>query len=128
MIQKPVCPDCSGVHLKLIGKLPDSNEFSGNVLEYHLKGGDLYSCLSCSLKFRFPVLAEEEYNRLYNTENTNWIFDENRNDWKILKNFIEEKIPDGSKILDFGCNFGDVLARIPGKHMKFGIEIILKTG
>lgn len=123
MIQKPVCPDCSGTHLKLIGKLPESNEFSGNVLEYHLKGGNLYSCLNCRLKFRFPVLAEEEYNRLYNTENTNWIFDEYRNDWKILKSFVEEKIPEGGKILDFGCNFGDVLARLPEKFMKFGIEI-----
>jgi hypothetical protein len=47
MIQKPVCPDCSGNHLKLIGKLPESNEFSGNILEYHLKGGNLYSCLNC---------------------------------------------------------------------------------
>lgn len=127
MIQKPVCPDCSGVHLKLIGKLPESNEFSGNILEYHLKGGDLYSCLNCRLKFRFPILAEEEYNRLYNTENTNWIFDENRNDWKILKNFIEEKFPDGGKILDFGCNFGDILARLSGKLMKFGIEINSKA-
>jgi SAM-dependent methyltransferase len=123
MIQKPVCPDCSGNHLKLIGKLPESNEFSGNILEYHLEGGSLYSCLSCGLKFRFPVLAEEDYNRLYNTENTNWIFDENRNDWKILKSFVEEKISEGGKILDFGCNFGDVLARIPEKYMKFGIEI-----
>ena len=123
MIQKPVCPDCSGTHLKLIGKLPESNVFSGNVFEYHFKGGNLYSCLNCSLKFRFPVLTDEEYNKLYNTENTNWIFDENRNDWKILKSFVEEKIPEGGKILDFGCNFGDVLARLPEKSIKFGIEI-----
>jgi SAM-dependent methyltransferase len=36
---------------------------------------------------------------------------------------VEDKIPEGGKILDFGCNFGDVLARLPVKYMKFGIEI-----
>jgi hypothetical protein len=39
MIQNPVCPDCSGNHLKLIGKLPESNEFSGNILEISYKRG-----------------------------------------------------------------------------------------
>ena len=121
------CPDCSSVNLKLIGKLPDSHEFSGNVLEYFMPGGNLYLCVNCNLKFRYPVLAEKEYNKLYDTENINWVFDENRNDWKILKSFVEAKIPDGDTILDFGCNFGDVLARLPNNFKKYGIEINRKS-
>lgn len=122
-MQKPVCPDCAGIQLKTIGLLPDSNEFSGNTLDYYLKGGNLYLCTDCNLRFRFPVLSDKEYNDLYNTENKNWIFDENRNDWKILRSFVEKNIPDNGKILDFGCNFGDVLEKLPDRIQKSGIEI-----
>lgn len=127
MIPKATCPDCSSVQLKLIGKLPESNEFSGNVLEHYLNGGNLYLCSNCKLKFRFPVLAEEEYNKLYNTENINWVFDENRNDWKILCKFVEKHIPAKGKILDFGCNFGDVLYLLPNNIEKYGIEINIQS-
>ena len=123
MAQKTTCPDCNSVNLKLIGKLPASNEFSGNTLSYHIDGGDLYLCNNCQLKFRFPILPESVYNELYNTESVNWVFDEYRNDWKILNDFIQKNISENGKILDFGCNLGDVLFRLPNKTRKFGIEI-----
>ncbi len=123
MVQKTVCPDCDSANLKLIGKLPTSKEFSGNTLTFSIEGGNLYLCNNCQLKFRFPILAESVYNELYNTENVNWVFDEYRNDWKILKDFIQKNIPKKGKILDFGCNLGDVLFRLPNETKKYGIEI-----
>jgi len=123
MIQKTVCPDCNSANLKLIGKLPESSEFSGNTLSYDIEGGNLYLCNNCRLKFRFPILPESVYNELYNTESVNWVFDELRNDWKILSEFIRNNIPEKGKILDFGCNLGDVLFRMPNEPEKFGIEI-----
>jgi len=122
-MKKVTCPDCYSANLKLIGKLQDSNEFSGNVLKDYIKGGNLYLCSNCKLKFRYPILDEAEYNKLYDTENLNWVFDENRNDWKILKKFISDHVPEQGKILDFGCNFGDVLYRLPDNTAKYGIEI-----
>lgn len=122
-MQSAICPDCNSANLTLIGKLQDSNEFSGNVLQNYIKGGNLYLCSNCELKFRFPVLSQLEYNELYDTENLNWFFDENRNDWKILKEFIAGHVQPKGKILDFGCNFGDVLYRLPNNVEKFGIEI-----
>ena len=122
-MKKTVCPDCAGTHLKMKGKLPESNEFSGNTLDHFLDGGNLYFCKDCDLGFRYPVLTEKEYNDLYNTENKNWIFDENRNDWKLLKSFVEKNIPVNGKILDFGCNLGDVLEKLPDWLQKSGIEI-----
>jgi hypothetical protein len=123
MTQNTKCPDCGSANLKLIGKLPSSNEFSGNTLSYYIDGGNLYLCKNCQLKFRHPILDESVYNELYNTENVNWVFDEYRNDWKILKKFIKKLIPEKGKILDFGCNLGDVLLRMPYEIDKCGIEI-----
>jgi 2-polyprenyl-3-methyl-5-hydroxy-6-metoxy-1,4-benzoquinol methylase len=117
------CPDCNGTNLILIGKLSDINEFAGNLLPNYIKGGSLYLCSNCKLKFRYPVLNEADYNKLYDTENQNWIFDDNRNDWKILKKFVAEHIQPNGKILDFGCNLGDVLFRLPNNVEKYGIEI-----
>lgn len=122
-MQNVKCPDCSSNSLKLIGKLPDSNRFSGKMLDHLLNGGNLYQCTSCLLKFRFPIFSQEEYAKLYNNEELNWIYEETRNDWKLLERFISSKVPDGGKILDFGCNLGDVLVRLPNKFEKFGIEI-----
>lgn len=126
-MQNATCPDCYSANLKLIGELQDSNEFSGNVLKYYINGGNLYLCPNCNLKFRFPILEEEEYSNLYDTENINWVFDENRNDWKILKEFVTGHISEQGKILDFGCNFGDVLFRLPNNIEKYGIEINTKS-
>jgi SAM-dependent methyltransferase len=123
MAQNSICPDCGSTKLKLIGKLPDSNEFSGNITTETLAGGNLYLCNNCRLKFRFPILEETVYNELYNTENSNWVFDEYRNDWRILNEFIKKNVPGNGKILDFGCNLGDVLCRLPDETEKFGIEI-----
>ncbi len=123
MAQKTTCPDCNSTNIKLIGKLPASNEFSGNKLAFNIDGGNLYLCNNCQLKFRFPILPEAVYNELYNTESVNWVFDEYRNDWRILKEFIQNNIPENGKILDFGCNLGDVLFRLPNNTGKYGIEI-----
>jgi SAM-dependent methyltransferase len=123
MEKNTFCPDCGSTNLQFIGKLPDSNEFSGNLVKETLPGGNLYSCIHCRLKFRFPIFDESVYNDLYNTENANWVFDESRNDWKILNEFIQKNVPEKGKILDFGCNLGDVLMRLPDKTEKYGIEI-----
>ena len=123
MTQNTICPDCGSTNLKLIGKLPTSNEFSGNKLSYNIDGGNLFLCKNCQLKFRFPILSESVYNELYNTENINWVFDEQRNDWRILKDFIQRHIPEKGKVLDFGCNLGDVLFRLQNETEKYGIEI-----
>jgi SAM-dependent methyltransferase len=117
------CPDCFSSELKLIGILPDVDEFSGNVLNHFIEGGSLYLCLKCELKFRLPILDKSEYFELYNAGDPNWIFDEKRNDWKILKKFIFKRIPAKGKILDFGCNMGDILYRLPNIYEKYGIEI-----
>ena len=117
------CPDCFSSELKLIGKLADVDEFSGNLLHKPIEGGNLYLCLKCELKFRLPILDMTEYFDLYNTGDPNWLFDENRNDWKILKKFILKQIPAKGKVLDFGCNMGDILNRLPDKYEKYGIEI-----
>jgi 2-polyprenyl-3-methyl-5-hydroxy-6-metoxy-1,4-benzoquinol methylase len=117
------CPDCCNKNIHQVGKLPGWSEFSGNRLTNSTIGGDLFLCHNCHLKFRFPIFNQAEYLKLYDSEISNWIFDENRNDWKILNGLITHYISEGGNVLDFGCNQGDILYRIPGKYGKFGIEI-----
>lgn len=119
------CPCCGSHNLQRIGKLPDGNFFSGTRLSSPLPGGNLYRCHHCRLKFRHPVPDDAIYAGLYNNATTStWPAESLRPDWTLIKRHVLKHLPQGGRVLDFGCYTGGFLARLgSGVYERYGIEI-----
>lgn len=118
------CPDCGGMHCKLIGQLPARTEFAGKRIEHALSGGALYRCRTCSLKFRYPIFGRDTYQLLYDNEFFEaWKVDEDRQDQSLVLQHLRNNIANGAKVLDVGCYTGDLLGRLGGQFEKYGVEV-----
>ena len=118
------CPHCGSEQLLSLGKLPESRWFAGKNIEKPLQGGNLYRCCLCRLKFRHPKQDMATYQRLYdNAAVSAWPINAERPDWDLITGHISEHAPQGSRVLDFGCYTGGLLARISPAYERYGIEI-----
>ena len=118
------CPCCGDDNLQRLGKLPDSHWFAGKHLAHALSGGSLYRCRHCRLKFRHPIHATEDYQKLYdNATIKTWSDDIARADWDLIAAYIFQQLPQGGRVLDFGCYSGGLLARMGPGYERYGVEI-----
>jgi SAM-dependent methyltransferase len=105
-----------------LGRLPDSTWFAGKRIEKPLVGGVLYRCCRCQLKFRYPTL--DGYEKLYdNTAVSSWSASAARPAWDLINNYISARLPQGGRVLDFGCYTGGLLARLGPAFGRYGVEI-----
>jgi SAM-dependent methyltransferase len=109
----------------LVGAIPSSIDFAGNLLRTPLPGGNLFRCLSCGLAFRYPRLSKADLDLLYCQGNAgNWqSAPAARPDWQIANKWISRYLPTACSILDIGCFDGEFLRSIGAIHNRFGIEI-----
>ncbi|KPK52743.1 MAG: hypothetical protein AMS22_08580 [Thiotrichales bacterium SG8_50] len=118
------CPGCASEELVEIGKLPDSRWFAGTRLEEPLPGGWLCRCSTCGLKFRNPANVDVVNSQLYNNDTAaTWVADDARADWDLIVRYVSEELPQGGKVLDFGCYTGGLLERLGARYQRFGIEV-----
>jgi 2-polyprenyl-3-methyl-5-hydroxy-6-metoxy-1,4-benzoquinol methylase len=120
-----VCRGCGSGGCEWLGDLPDSHQFAGLALPNAIPGGALFRCPDCSLVFRSPTLTPNEYNRLYAEGSAKlWINDGGvlRDDQQLVKSYIEERRPQGAKVLDIGCYTGEFLSSLAFRYEKCGIE------
>lgn len=118
------CPYCASHELRTLGKLPDSHWFAGKGLEKPLSGGALYRCCRCQLKFRYPVHDTTAYKQLYdNAAVSAWPENAARPDWDLIIGHILQRLPQGGRVLDFGCYTGGLLARLGPNYERHGVEI-----
>lgn len=118
------CPSCGNDSLSLLGGLPDARWFAGRQLARTLRGGDLYRCSHCTLKFRYPVLETAFYDEMYDNAGTStWHMETSRPDWDLISAYINGHKPLGGSVLDFGCYCGGMLARLDQKYQLHGVEI-----
>lgn len=123
------CPCCESSAIKLIGRIPDVDVFSGRVLSSVLKGHHLYSCNKCNFWFRYPRMQKNKMDDLYRSgDETAWapIEGKKRIDWDIASRWVNSS---GSrkKVLDVGCFSGDFLKSIENDATLYGIEIHQKA-
>lgn len=119
-----LCPSCGSQDLTLLGRLPDNCWFAGQRLAKPVLGGQLYRCKQCTLKFRFPVLSDTEYERLYNNNSCEtWSGTQNRRDWNLITKYIRQRLPNGGKVLDFGCYTGSLLQQLGASYDLYGVEV-----
>jgi 2-polyprenyl-3-methyl-5-hydroxy-6-metoxy-1,4-benzoquinol methylase len=121
----PVCRGCGCKSCLRLGDLPDSREFAGIALPEAIPGGALFRCTACALVFRFPILATGQYNQLYAQASTTvWSAASGtlRMDQNLVKSYLQERWPQGARVLDIGCYTGDFLSALPARYQKFGVE------
>ncbi len=118
------CPYCGTHELYPLGKLQDSHCFAGKHLPEVIPGGTLYRCHQCQLKFRYPVHDKTVYQQLYdNAAISTWPINAARPDWDLIICHILQHLPQGGRVLDFGCYTGGLLARLDGAYERHGVEI-----
>ena len=119
-----ICPCCGDTAPVDLGQLQDATQFAGTPTSSVVPGGSLYRCGTCSLKFRFPIESEARYNELYGQgDATIWTGDVPRPDWDLIVDYLGKPDSTGIAVLDFGCNTGGLLARLPENCQRFGVEI-----
>jgi 2-polyprenyl-3-methyl-5-hydroxy-6-metoxy-1,4-benzoquinol methylase len=123
-VSKAICPSC-GQDARLLGKIPLSNLFAGQLLDKPLLEGSLYRCKKCFLGFRSPTLNKQELDALYMRGGEMTWADPNfyRKDWSIAEEMIFELLGVGKSILDIGCFDGGFLEKFKGLYKTYGIEI-----
>jgi 2-polyprenyl-3-methyl-5-hydroxy-6-metoxy-1,4-benzoquinol methylase len=46
-----------------------------------------------------------------------------RPDWELIAGYIFERLPQGGRVLDFGCYSGGLLARLGSAYERYGVEV-----
>lgn len=119
-----ICSTCKNTELILIGKLRDCHNFAGQQLDNAIFGGSLYKCKNCELKFKHPILSQNQYKLLYdNNSQANWDQLNTRNDWKLIADYIHNNNKESGCILDFGCDTGKLLFSLNNNYEKYGVEL-----
>ena len=118
------CPICNKNEILNIGPLRNNVSFAGQLIKKPIFGGKLYHCSNCLIGFRHPILSMSEYTELYDNQKTEqWISESIRTDQRNILNRIKHNFGSRPRILDIGCNTGELLAAAPDSALKFGVEI-----
>lgn len=84
----------------------------------------MYRCARCLLKFRHPVPDPGIYKQLYDNEIVStWPSDAARTDWGLITNCLHQQLPQGGRVLDFGCYSGGLLGQLGLAYDRYGVEI-----
>lgn len=119
----PSCRQCGDSAPRWIGRLGDSTSFAGQSLPTPWSGGHLYRCRKCSLVFRAPVADERSYESLYATAtDTIWHTVRLRGDHGAITQLVSRQCPGEADVIDLGCYDGSLLASMPARFRKFGVE------
>jgi len=122
-MSKVQCTACGATTIRDLGPLPEPvPTFGGELSPTGPAPGNLWHCLECHLRFRFPYLSQVELTALYERlPNSVWSTPEDRPLWKDVRARCNRYSP-GRTILDVGCFTGDFLGRMPPEWTRLGIE------
>jgi SAM-dependent methyltransferase len=113
-----VCPICGKSEVTSLGKL---TAIPG--LFILSDPGNLFKCQYCIFYFRHPYTQPSELIEKYQ-EGAAKTWSQGhlkRGDHKLIVEALSQLVPKGS-VLDIGCSSGGLLAMLPEKYQKYGIE------
>lgn len=117
------CPSCESRDVRRIGSLPASRWIAGRELREPLNGGALWRCRTCALLFRAPIDYLDRLASLYDNEVADfWSQNEQREDWRAIRDFAHRRFTSATSVLDFGCYTGDLLAQFEPRFERSAIE------
>jgi SAM-dependent methyltransferase len=118
-----VCPSCGNPDFELAPGLGHSfdTEVKGRVFrqpDYVIK-----RCVACDLYYKNQILSDAERAEYYQqVDFAKWEYDGlYPSERAVLKILFE--LPPGSRILDYGCSSGRLLAKVVARHRCFGVEV-----
>ena len=117
------CPLCGSNRFESTG--PEAPGLSATAGDERFTHGSYFvrRCLDCGLLFRDPTLSQADLDRYYaKIDFRGWerdgYFPTERRVLELLR-----RLPRNSRILDFGCSSGRLLAGLCGQHQCYGIEV-----
>ena len=117
------CPDCSSLETKVIsgvGKAFRQPDEEGGFLQPVYR---IWKCESCFLHFRTPSLTDGELGDYYASLPPNhWEYTAFNPPERRIQKAIRD-LPEKSRVLDFGCSSGRLLAPWVSSHDCYGFEI-----
>jgi SAM-dependent methyltransferase len=118
-----LCPACRSTSYKSTG--PEALGFTAVAgdEEFRQENYCIRECANCGLLYRTPTLSQNDLDRYYaKTDFRQWeIAGYYPTERRVLE--ILRKLPRGSRILDFGCSSGRLLAELTGEYDCFGVEV-----
>lgn len=115
-----ICPACKNSSSVLIDSVNVNQEFTKDILPATYK---ILKCKICNLNFKDYIPDQGTLNTFYNSlGNDLWDYKETYPHELYIKKILQ-RLPDGSNVLDVGCNTGRLLQEEVNRLNCFGIEL-----
>ena len=117
-----LCPACGGADHAALGAYAEGFACEGPAGLVH-PAYEIHVCQHCGLYFKSDVLSGEALSAYYAALDFapfNLPF-EFPTDRALLAQL--RKLPEGSRVLDYGCSTGRLLAALGGGYQRFGVEV-----
>ncbi len=117
------CPSCGSTAGYIVGNIGTSFCLARADERFCQPEYRIRLCATCGLYYRTVVLPPAEMDRYYqNVDFWQWDGGALFPTEGVIYNFLQ-RMPQGSKILDFGCSIGRLLATVTTRHDCYGVEI-----
>ncbi len=116
------CPACDGTDSTQVGQEATAFDSVIGGQSFCQPAYSIRCCTRCGLYFKSHTLALEKLDAYYaRLESTTFEIDGNFPTDQRLRQELE-RLPGGSKVLDFGCSTGRILKSLTGRLDCFGVE------
>lgn len=117
------CPACGAARGAAVGEPGAAVEATVGGRSFRQPAFAIAGCAACGLYFKSHTLSAEELDEYYRRLDAG-IFDlEGDFPTEFALRRALERLPEGSRILDFGCSTGRLLGELAKRHACFGVEV-----
>lgn len=118
-----VCPGCTSSKFQITGRAGTAFEVTVNAEKFQQPAYEIRHCSDCGLYYKSHILDVADLGRYYQVNDflkweNNGLFP---TEMAILE--VLSRLPQNSRILDYGCNTGRLMSCAIDRHDCFGIEI-----